>query len=83
MGWASLPAFNPHRRDACATSFMVLGRPEAHEWLVPKLQLGNPIASKAPALRVNHLFTAPCAPSRSLGEIYVPKQFLMGLSAHP
>jgi hypothetical protein len=45
-------------------------------FLVPKLQLGNPIAGKAPALRENHPSMAPCAPSRSLGKIYVPKQEL-------
>ena len=44
--------------------------------LVPKLPLGNPIAGKAPALRENHLLIAPCAPSGSLGESYVPKQEL-------
>ena len=46
---------------------MVLGVPLEHEWLVPKLQLGNPIAGKAPALREHHLVIAPYAPSRSLG----------------
>jgi hypothetical protein len=27
-------------------SFMVLGEPEAHEWLVPKLPLGTKLAAK-------------------------------------
>jgi hypothetical protein len=25
---------------------MVLGEPEAHEWLVPKLSLGTPLSAK-------------------------------------
>jgi hypothetical protein len=30
---------------------MVLGEPKAHEWLVPKLQLGNALGRQAPAWR--------------------------------
>jgi len=48
----------------------------ANIFLVPKLSLGNPIAGQAPAWREKHLFIAAGGPSRSLGEIDVPKQEL-------
>ena len=46
--------------------------PKTFLFLVPKLPLGNPIAGQAPAWRANHLFIAPCAPSRSLGTRKAP-----------
>ena len=59
--------FQPVRRN---------GKMPAPPFLVPKLPLGNPIAGQAPAWREKHLFIAAGGPSRSLGEIDVPKQEL-------
>jgi hypothetical protein len=55
---------------------MVLGGPEAYEWLVPKLRLGNPFQAKLLLCERIIYSYCPCAPSRSLGEIDVPKREL-------
>jgi hypothetical protein len=56
--WHRLPACAPHRQDAGATKNFVSA---------PKLQLGNPIAGKASALRKNHLYYCTICPKQELG----------------
>ena len=70
------PGVSRHGMESRCRQFHGLGWAEAHEWLVPKLPLGNPIAGKAPALRENHLLLRHAPQARAWGKFTFPSRSL-------